>query len=176
MTTIPGPFSTWSSTTPLDWDGVISDSFKPSDKLLFDLGLRWDQFGFQLMPMKLSGPDGLAYLGEETQGQCFDGFNYSPSDPKVIAGDRTASRSSAPPRTPRIDRALATLIGRIPRAFVSYTTISPRFGATVNLDSRDVLRFSVGRYVQPPNSAFEQYRRNPDWGPGTSLGSAEQLL
>ena len=169
VATIPGPFSTWSSVTPLDWDGVISDSYKPNDKLLFDLGLRWDEFGFQLMPMKLSGPDGLAYLGEETQGQCLNGFNYSPSDPKVIAGQNCFQilNASANPK----DRPGAGNAAWVdPQNFLSYTMISPRFGATLNLDSRDVVRFSVGRYVQPPNSAFEQYRRNPAWGPGTSLG------
>jgi len=167
VASIPGPFSTWSTVTPLNWDGVISDAFKPSDKVLFDLGLRWDEFGFQLMPMKITGPDGLAYLGEETQGQCLDGYNYSPSDPKVIAGQncfQILSASTNPKNLPGAGN------WQDPQGSLNYTMLSPRFGTTYNLDPRDVLRFSVGRYVQPPDSAFEQYRRAPFWGPGTSLG------
>ncbi len=180
VTSIAGPFSTYSSTTPLDWDGVISDSYKPSDKLLFDLGLRWDEFGFQLMPMQLSGSGGLAYQAEETQGQCINGYPYSKTDPAVLGPTGTDNCYSYLVNS---YEGKAGYAGGLtakdlpgagywpdPQSFLSYTLISPRFGATFNLDPRDVLRLSVGRYVQPPNSAFEQYRRAPQWGPGTTVG------
>ena len=171
VTGVAGPFSTWSTVTPLDWDGVIQDTFKPSDKLQFDVGLRWDQFLFQLMPMKINGPDGLAYLGEETQGRCLDGFNYSPSDPRII-GDGTQNcfdlLTAAAAGNPLVAPGAANW--QDAEGSRGYTEVSPRFGMTYNFDPRDVMRLSVGRYVQPPNSAFEQYRRNPAWGPGTTLG------
>ncbi|MDQ6767486.1 MAG: TonB-dependent receptor [Candidatus Eremiobacteraeota bacterium] len=170
VTQVQGPASNWSTVTPVDWDGVIADSWKPSDKLLFDLGLRWDQFGFQLMPMKINGPDGIAYLSEEQNGVCLRGFNYSPSDPRIIGpgGNQNCFDILTAPGTPAKDQpgggawqdASGTLLFR---------TISPRFGATWSVDPRDVIRFSVGRYVQPPNSAFEQYRNAPFWGPGTTV-------
>jgi len=170
VTAIGVPFSTWNTVTPLDWDGVIQDTFKPNDKLQFDLGLRWDQFGFQLMPQKITGPDGLAYLSEEAQGVCLDGFNYSPSDPKIIGNGsqncfQILSASSNPVIRP------GGFAWENPPSFASFTTLSPRFGATFTAGPRDVIRASAGRYVQPPNSAFEQYTRNPLWGPGagTSL-------
>jgi len=169
VTAIPGPFSTWSSTTPLDWDGIISDEFKPSDKVLFDLGLRWDQFGYQLMPIKVNGPDGIAYLGEETQGQCLNGFNYSPTDPRII-GNGTQNCFDILSAMPNTKDHPGAFNWQDAQGQLAYHILSPRFGATFNLDPRDVLRFSVGRYVQPPNSAFEEYRRNPAWGPGTTLG------
>ncbi len=169
VTSIPGPFSTWSTVTPLDWDGVIQDTFKPSDKMQFDLGLRWDQFLFQLMPMQITGHDGLAYLGEETQGQCLDGFNYSPTDPRIIGnGSQNCFDILSASSNPLVHPGAANW--QNPPGSAGFTDISPRFGATYNFDPRDVVRLSIGRYVQPPNSAFEQYRRNPAWGPGTSLG------
>ena len=39
----------------------------------------------------------------------------------------------------------------------SYGELQPRFGMTYTVDPRTVLRASYGRYVQAPNSAFEQY-------------------
>ena len=183
VTAIGIPFSTWNTVTPLDWDGVIQDTFKPSDKVQFDLGLRWDQFGFQLMPQKITGPDGLAYLSEEVDGICLQGFNYSASDPMIIGPlGKDNCRSyliNGFNDLPGYPESLAGNTKILPGAFgwtnpptfASFTTLSPRFGATFTLSPRDVIRLSAGRYVQPPNSAFEQYTRNPRWGPGagTSL-------
>ena len=39
----------------------------------------------------------------------------------------------------------------------SYGVLQPRLGLTYTVDPRTVLRASYGRYVQAPNSAFEQY-------------------
>ena len=166
VTHINIPFSTWNTVTPLDWDGVIQDTFKPSDKVQFDLGLRWDEFGFQLMPQRLTGPDGLAYLSEEVDGICLDGFPYSPSDPKIIGptGTQNCNQILSASTNPKIQPG--GFAWSNPPSFASFTTLSPRFGATFSVDPRDVVRLSAGRYVQPPNSAFEQYTRNPRWGPG----------
>jgi hypothetical protein len=182
VTAVPGPFSTWSTVTPLDWSGVISDQIRPSDKFLFDVGARWDYFGFQLMPMIMNGSQGLAVQGEMQQGQCLDGYAYSASDPKNMGPNGTDNCNSYLINgfndLPGYPEALAGNKAVLPGAgswqdatgTLAYTVISPRFGFTFNADPRDVIRVSAGRYVQPPNSAFEQYRRNPAWGPGTTLG------
>ena len=168
VTHIGIPFSTWNTVTPLDWDGVIQDTFKPSDKMQFDVGLRYDIFGFQLMPQRLTGNDGLAYLSEEVDGICLDGFNYSASDPKIIGPTGTQNcnqlLTAAAAANPKV--APGAFAWQNPPTFASFQEFSPRLGGTFNVDPRDVIRFSVGRYVQPPNSAFEQYTRNLLWGPG----------
>jgi hypothetical protein len=174
---VGAPLSNWSTVTPLDWDGVISDSWKPSDKFLVDLGIRWDYFGFQLMPMQINGPQGIAYLGEETNGKCLDGFNYSPSDPKVIGpnGNQNCFQLLSAAPGPNNKFAPGAFNWQDANGTLSFTDISPRFGLTFNADPRDVFRVSVGRYVQPPNSAFEQYRDNPLWGPGRTIGRLNQF-
>ena len=164
VTTIGSPSNNWSTVTPLDWDGVISDAFKPNDRLLFDLGLRWDEFAFQLMPLKITGPDGIAYLAEETQGKCLNGFAYNPNDPRIIGPNGNQNCHDLLPTTGK-DAPGAAAWQDVSGSLV-FTSLSPRFGLTFTADPRDVLRLSVGRYVQPPNSAFEQYRDNPIWGPG----------
>jgi hypothetical protein len=45
----------------------------------------------------------------------------------------------------------------IPSQVETYSAIQPRLGATYTIDPRTVLRASYGRYVQAPNSAFQQY-------------------
>jgi hypothetical protein len=175
---IGAPSNRWNSVTPLDWDAALADRWKPSDKLLFDFGLRWDEFAYQLMPMKITGPDGLAYLAEEQNGMCLYGYSYSASDPKILGanGDQncyelllagsTAEGGSGPFQARDLPGAAAwqDVLGSL-----TFTDLSPRFGATDEIDPRDVIRASVGRYVQPPNSAWQQYRANPLWGPGVTV-------
>ncbi|HXN08750.1 MAG TPA: carboxypeptidase regulatory-like domain-containing protein [Candidatus Acidoferrales bacterium] len=195
VTRVGAPLSNWSTVTPLDWDGVISDKWKPSDKLLFDLGLRWDEMGFQLMPMKISGPDGIAYLAEQLNGQCLNGFAYSASDPRIIGptGNQNCNdiitAAAANPGNDVIQDAYENVSGNPFAAKdavgaaawqdvtgkLAYFYLSPRFGATWNVDPRDVIRLSVGRYVQPPNSAYEQYRDNPLFGPGRTARRLNQF-
>ena len=177
VTRIGAPLSNWSTVTPLDWDGVIADSLKAGDKLLFDLGLRWDYFGFQLMPMKITGNDGIAYLAEETNGQCLNGFAYNPSDPRIIGptGNQNCFDLLTANPGPNGRDAPGAGAWQDVSSALSFTALSPRFGFTYSAGPRDVIRFSVGRYVQPPNSAFEQYRDNPLWGPGRTARRLNQF-
>ena len=183
---VGAPLSNWSTVTPLNWDGVISDSWRPTDKLLLDLGVRWDEFGYQLMPIKINGPDGLAYLAEEVDGQCLDGFNYSPSDPKIIGptgtdncftlltlGNAGGARSTGNAITAKDLPGAAGWQDAFGNE--TFFSLSPRAGLTWTAGPRDVIRISAGRYVQPPNSAFEQYRDNPLFGPGRTARRLNQF-
>ncbi|MBC5804866.1 MAG: TonB-dependent receptor domain-containing protein [Candidatus Eremiobacter antarcticus] len=177
VTHVGAPSNNWSTVEPVNTDFVISDTFKPSEKLLFDLGLRFDQFKYKLMPMTITGANGLAIQSEQQYGDCLHGFNYSPSDPRNI-GDGTQNCFdilSDPTLTPNAqDRPGAAAWTDAP-AELTFNTTSPRFGVTFSASPTDVLRFSVGRYVQPPNSAFEQYRDNPAYGPGRTIRRLNQF-
>jgi hypothetical protein len=45
----------------------------------------------------------------------------------------------------------------VPNQINTYSALQPRVGATYTVDPRTVLRASYGRYIQAPNSAFQQY-------------------
>ncbi len=45
----------------------------------------------------------------------------------------------------------------VPNQVADYNVFQPRLGATYTFNPDTVLRFSAGKYVEPPNSAFEQY-------------------
>ncbi len=182
VATIQPPFSTWNNVTPLNWDGIVEDAFKPNDKWEFDLGLRWDQFLFQLMPQQITGPQGIAYLGEQLQGQCLFGYAYSPADPKTIGGQNCFQQLSPGGAQNPLGTVNTNVIApggfawTNPPSSSGYTYMSPRFGMTFDLDPRDVIRASAGRYVQAPNSAFEQYTRNPAWGPGAGISLLNSFM
>ncbi len=187
VTYVGSPFGYWSSTTPVTYDGVIDDQFKPSDKLLFDFGARWDEFRFVLMPdMQITGAGGLAFQAEEQNGQCLHGFAYSPSDPSIPgypAGTNcfsiltngstpgsVAGTGVDPGGIPLSAKDAPGAAGwSNPPTSISYEAISPRFGTTYTFDPTNILRISVGRYVQPPDSAFVEYREAPFWGPGDTV-------
>ncbi|MDQ2817329.1 MAG: carboxypeptidase regulatory-like domain-containing protein [Candidatus Eremiobacteraeota bacterium] len=160
---IRGPYAYWSDTTPIFSDAVISDQYKMNDKLLFDLGLRYDQFRYKLMPLALTGANGIAQQSQNQFGICLHGYAYAPSDPcfgylngYVAAGGHAADAPGA--------AAWSDVSGDL-----TFHEISPRFGVTFTAGERDVLRFSVGRYVQPPNSAFQEYKSAPYWGVGDTV-------
>jgi len=173
---IGSPFTHYSYTTPEDWAGALTDKLRVGDKLLFDLGVRYDIFGFQLMSQEgqITGTNGVAFQAEEKQGQCLHGFAYSPSDP-------TWPTSTGPQNCFSILTALGGKDAPGANAWQnsgSYYGLqywSPRFGATFTADPSDVFRVSAGRYVQAPNSAFVQYGSDPTWGPAGLVGQLNEF-
>ena len=155
---IHGPYGYWSSTTPEFSDAALDDVFKPSNKLQLDLGVRDDSFVFALMPLQITGPNGLAEQAQNLDGNCLHGYAYASTDP-CFGYDNSIGG---------IDAAGAANWQNV-SGNLTFNDFSPRFGATFTPDNNDVIRASVGRYVQPPDSAFEEYRSAPFWGPGNTV-------
>ncbi|MBC5808534.1 MAG: hypothetical protein DLM53_10630 [Candidatus Eremiobacter antarcticus] len=173
VTHVGAPSNNWSTVEPVNTDFVISDTFKPSEKLLFDLGLRFDQFKYKLMPMQIVGAGGLAVQAEQQFGDCLHGFNYSPNDTRNI-GNGTQNCFDILNGIGGVDAPGAAKWTDAP-AELTFNQTSPRFGVTFSASPTDVIRFSVGRFVQPPNSAFEQYRDNPAYGSGRTIRRLNQF-
>lgn len=160
---IRGPYDYWSSTIPVDTDVVLSDQFKPSDKLLFDLGVRFDRLGFDLMPLAINGPNGLAEQAQNKYGNCLFGYAYTAAEPCFGYLNFLATSNLQPAFAPG-----ATTWSDV-SGTLNFNEVSPRFGLTFTANPQNVFRISVGRYVQPPNSAFEEYRANPAFGAGDTI-------
>jgi hypothetical protein len=155
---INGPYAYWSSTTPITTDAVLADSFKPSEKLNFDLGVRYDQFKFALMPLQLNGAGGIAESSQNKYGMCLDGYAYAVGEP--CNGYLTQLGGADAPGAAKWQDVNGDL---------TFNEFSPRFGVTYAATPMDVFRASVGRYVQPPNSAFEEYQAAPQFGVGETV-------
>ncbi len=165
-TTIGGPFAYWNDINPINTDAVIADTLKPSDKWLFDLGLRWDHFDVPLMPIQITGPNGIAEQGQNQYGYCLHGYAYQPSEPcygflnnlqSMLAGQ---GYSNVAPGAANWTNVTGSQ---------DFFYVSPRFGMTYTLSPQQVLRFSVGRYVQQPETFGNEYTGAPWFGPETTI-------
>ena len=159
-----GPYNYVSTTTPIFTDLVLADTYRPSEKWTFNLGARFDQFKFALMPLQITGANGLAMQSELQDGVCLHGFAYPVGDPcngylNVLSTTGGGLAVDAPGKA-----NWQNVSGDL-----TYNEISPRFGMTFAMTSRDVVRASVGRYVEAPNSAFLEYASPSVWGPGNTV-------
>jgi outer membrane receptor protein involved in Fe transport len=94
---------------------------------------------------------------------CLHGYAYTASEPCFGYLTNLAAGNARPDFAPG-----ATKWSDVNGDLV-FNEFSPRFGATYAASPSDVFRGSVGRYVQPPNSAFEEYRAGPQWGSGDTI-------
>jgi hypothetical protein len=139
---------------------AITDQVRASDKLLLNVGLRYNRYAFK-------GSDTLQAPG--TQGSARDfWFNAWNQDACIATAKGSVPAYKTDPTKSCMDPANfggnplgltyvpATLTNQ-PNFTESYTSVEPRFGTTFTINPDNVLRFSYGKYSEPPNAAFEQY-------------------
>ena len=167
---INGPFAYYNTISPVSEDVAIADTWRPNDRWTFDIGARYDDFIVPLMPLQISGPNGIAELAQNQSGTCLHGYAYAPGEicntflnfsgpPSSVScptcvGDGTFGASALPGAG-----NWSNVSGNL-----TYQFFSPRFGVTYAAGPNDVIRFAVGRYVQPPATAYEEYIAAPQWG------------
>jgi len=154
---IGGPYAYWNDIGPVNVDFAVADSWKPSDKWLFDVGARWDQFRVPLMPLQITGPNGLAEVAQNQFGECLHGYAYPAGEPcnTYLTNLQTGNALGLPSVAPGAAHWTDVSGSQI------YSYLSPRFGATYTLSPRQVLRASVGRYVQQPETFANEYKAAP---------------
>ena len=154
-----GPFATYNTVTPKFSAVSIQDQFKPTENLLLNVGLRYDRFGFALAPTAGNPATRQFWYNAWNQTMCVN--------PNINGGNPVNETSGAffpalavgtPCSSAGPGWVNATMTnGTAAGANVSFPEVQPRFGGTLTMNSDNVLRFSYGKYVQPPNAAFEQY-------------------
>jgi hypothetical protein len=152
-------WATYNNVKPVFTALSLTDEFRPNDKLLLSLGVREDGFKFQ-------------------------GGNTDPNDPvrqfwyKAWNLDNciiTATGVAVANPTPGAACPAGETAGQLTNAsgaVQDYNVFQPRFSGTYTFNPDTVLRFSAGKYVQPPNTAFEQYNTLQEDSPFTLLGSS----
>jgi len=148
-----GPFATYNTVKPKFTSFSITDQWKASDKLNLNLGLRFDRFQF----------DGADTFNSPARTFFYNAFNQ---DYCTDSGGGLVDKTQIPglglginPATTPCPTGFNAIHITNPTGIVTeaYNNLQPRFGATYTLDPRTVLRASYGRYVEAPNSAFQQY-------------------
>ncbi len=129
----------------------LTDDFRPSDRLDFNLGLRFDNYLYDLAPLT---PGTQFFAQIIPQDVCQNGTGQLLTKPLAPGQSPPAPviyTSSCPagyfhPQFTATSPSTYTLRDLAPRASFTYT-----------VDPRTVIRGEVGRYTQPPISASLQY-------------------
>jgi hypothetical protein len=140
---------TYSDTTPNFYGASLTDQYRPSDKWLFNLGLRLDSYGYN--GMQTTTPP----LGGSAKARQF-WFNAYNLDNCVSNSTGVPFINHTPGATCPAGSHAADLVNASAQQFV-YNMWQPRISGTYTVNADDVIRFSYGRYSEAPDSAYEQY-------------------
>jgi Carboxypeptidase regulatory-like domain/TonB dependent receptor/TonB-dependent Receptor Plug Domain len=127
----------------------LQDSWRPTDKLLFTLGLRYDDFKY-VLPDTTGGAARAFWTNYYNSFWCYNSVQQATKElPKNKAPNSCATslgtgwtQVATTPTTANVN---------------DYPELQPRFGLTYTLDANNVIRFSAGKTAQPASSAFQQY-------------------
>ncbi len=152
-----GQYGTFNTVKPNFIGSSLTDTFKPTDKLVINAGLRFDDFQY----------DGSDTTGTAARALFYNAFNIN----HCVDAAGTVSTLAAPVTVngaagthAQVNQACAaaglgqgTNLVNTPSQIFTYPEFQPRAGLTYSLSADTVLRASYGRYVQAPNTAYEQY-------------------
>ncbi len=154
-------WATYNAVTPRFTAGSLTDEMHLSDKLLFNLGLRFDEFQFLGQDTGTNDPARSFWYRAWNLDNCVNAVG-APVDKAALG-----LLPSNPCPSGYTNANMQNVFG-----VSTYQILQPRFGATYTLTPDTVLRASAGRYAEPPNAAFEQYNTAQEDTPFTLGGSA----
>jgi hypothetical protein len=138
-----GLHATYNTVVPQFFAASLTDELRPSDKWLINLGLRLDNYTY-LGSNTDNGAARNFWTNAFNNDNCIENVSGAPT-PKV--GDPTAPCPAG---------QHAANWQNTPANF-TYNIWQPRVSGTYTANPQNVLRFSFGRYDEPPNAAYEQY-------------------
>ncbi len=143
------PRATFNNVVPKFASVALSDQFRPNEKLLFNVGVRYERFEYDLGNTQDNGKN--FWFAAAQREFCYDPATLQVSFTAAL----TCPAGLVHPDGLNGDRLLTN---KYDPTVVS-TVVSPRFAMTYDVNPNTVLRFSYGRYSQPVNAAFVQYNR-----------------
>jgi hypothetical protein len=141
-------YATYNTVVPRFSSYSIQNQWRPSDRWLFNFGLREDIFQF-------NGADTGA--NDPARQFWFNAFNLD----NCVASDGFTLVPATTPGTCPAGTSPAKLTNASAQTF-TYNVLQPRFSGTYTMSPSTVLRFSAGKYVEPPNTAYEQYNTSQE--------------
>jgi hypothetical protein len=133
----------------------ITDQWRPSDKLFFNLGVRVDNYSF-VGANTVTGPARAFWFDAFNEDTCYDTQTLTLVDRGALIGSGPWSTNSQRPCSAFGKQYVDANIQNTPGAF-DYNIPQPRVGATYTVNPDTVLRASYGKYNEQPSSAYEQY-------------------
>lgn len=139
-------WATYNTVTPKFTSASLTDEYRPSEKWLLNLGLRFDRFQFAGADTRPNDPARQFWFRAWNLDNCVSSTG-APVDKSSLG----LLPSQACP-TGYTAANMQNIFGTS-----TYDVLQPRLSGTYTVNTDTVLRFSAGKYVEPPNSAFEQY-------------------
>jgi hypothetical protein len=151
-------YATYNEVRPQFFSASLTDEFRPTDKWLFNLGVRLDSFTFNGQDTNY-GPARNFWFNAYNNDNCVNHLTGAPY----------ALPNNAPGQACDPGDVHAYLQNTSAQQF-TFNVWQPRVSGTYTVNSDSVVRFSMGRYTQAPNSSFEQYNTLQQDLPFTLLG------
>jgi hypothetical protein len=145
-----GIHSTYNEVVPKFFSSSLTDELRPSDKWLFNLGVRLDNFTFAGSNTS-AAPYGGSTAARTLWTNAFNLDNCINSITGVPLPKAGAITAACPAGS------YAANFQNIPSQSYTYNIWQPRISGTYTVNADSVLRFSYGRYTEAPNAAYEQY-------------------
>jgi hypothetical protein len=134
-------YATYNTVVPKFTSWSIQDQWRPSTRWLFNLGLREDVFQFNGSNTNPNDPARQFWFNAYNLDHCVSGgFVVNATSPGVCPAGASPTQ-------------LTNASGQV----LTYNELQPRVSGTYTAGPNTVFRFSGGKYVEPPNTAYEQY-------------------
>ena len=141
-------WATYNNVQPQFASASLTDEFRPSDKWLFNLGIRLDSFTF-------NGKNGDIFNNGGQARQFF----YNAYNLDTCVSNTTGAQipnPGGPGGTCGAGTHPAALVN-LPYQSFTFNEWQPRFSGTYTVNADTVIRGSAGRFTQAPNAAYEIY-------------------
>ena len=163
LVTTPGGMGTYNTVSPAFSSYALEDEFRPNDKIDVNLGLRLEQFKYNLQ--NLNNAEYNFWFSHAAQEYCVDPVTQLPMKTILPPGSAPTSYpvivtapGAACPTAPSGQAGVhPTTYTNVVDNSVLDTVVSPRVGITYTMNPDTVLRFAFGKYAQPVNTAFLEY-------------------
>jgi hypothetical protein len=156
-------WATYNTVTPIFTALSLTDEFRPNDRLLLSLGVREDGFKFQGADTRAGDPVRAFWYTAWNMDNCLLATTGAPSSKVSLGLGPTAACPAGYTAGDLVNTSAQVL---------DYNVFQPRFSGTYTFNPDTVVRFSAGKYVEPPNTAFEQYDTLEEDSPFALLGTA----
>lgn len=141
-------YATYNQVIPRFFSASLLDEWRPNDRWLINAGVRLDSFTF-IGSNTNTGAARDFFTNAFNIDNCVNNITGIPT-PKSAIGTGISPTQPCPTGYTKAN------FQNTP-ANATYPIFQPRVSGTYTAGANDVVRFSFGRYVQAPNSAFEQY-------------------
>ena len=152
-----GAYGEYNFVKPIFTGYSLTDEFKPTNRLLFNLGLRLDHYKYVGADTEAS-PARSFWFSAFNHDTCYNAATATLADKTTLTDPATAlPLTVAAPCASAGSTYQAATLTNTSGQIVDYNVLQPRLGATYTVDPDTVVRVSYGKYNQQPSSAYEQY-------------------